>query len=105
MIKRMTIEIDEQLLDRAKRALGTRTIRATVEEALRRAVDSAESEVEAWAALQRQEPSDTAHIRNRVTLPLVMVAHAARPEEEITPERAAEILLDDEAESHRDPVR
>jgi len=37
MIKRTTIEIDEQLLARAKCALGRSTIRATIEEALRRA--------------------------------------------------------------------
>jgi Arc/MetJ family transcription regulator len=42
--KRTTIEIDEKLLARAKRALGSQTTKATVEEALRRAVESAESE-------------------------------------------------------------
>jgi Arc/MetJ family transcription regulator len=46
MVKRTTIEIDEQLLERAKRALGSPTTRATVEEALRRAVESAEREFE-----------------------------------------------------------
>jgi Arc/MetJ family transcription regulator len=44
MIKRTTIEIDEQLLERAKRALGSATTRATVEEALRRAAEQAEDE-------------------------------------------------------------
>lgn len=44
MIKRTTIEIDEQLLERAKRALGSPTTRATVEEALRRAAEQAEDE-------------------------------------------------------------
>lgn len=44
MIKRTTIEIDEQLLERAKRALGSPTMRATVEEALRRAAEQAEDE-------------------------------------------------------------
>ena len=43
MPKRTTIEIDERLLERAKRALGLRTTRATVEEALRRAADDAEA--------------------------------------------------------------
>jgi Arc/MetJ family transcription regulator len=43
MPKRTTIEIDEDLLARAKRALGHSTTRATVEDALRRAADSAES--------------------------------------------------------------
>jgi Arc/MetJ family transcription regulator len=52
MIKRTTIEIDEQLLDRAKRALGCPTTRATVEEALRRAAEQAEQEFEERAARQ-----------------------------------------------------
>jgi Arc/MetJ family transcription regulator len=43
-MKRTTIEIDEGLLVRAKRALRLDTTRATVEEALRRAADQAESE-------------------------------------------------------------
>lgn len=42
MVKRTTIEIDEELLARAKRALGAKTARATVEEALRRVDQGAE---------------------------------------------------------------
>lgn len=37
MIKRTTIDIDQDLLARAKSALGLATARATVDEALRRA--------------------------------------------------------------------
>lgn len=44
MPKRTTIEIDEQLLARAKRALGVGTTRATVEEALRLAAEAAEEQ-------------------------------------------------------------
>jgi Arc/MetJ family transcription regulator len=44
MLKRTTIEIDEELLTRAKRALGGTTTRWTVEEALRRAAENAETE-------------------------------------------------------------
>ena len=44
MAKRTTVELDERLLSRAKRALGSRTTRATIEEALRRAADDAEEE-------------------------------------------------------------
>lgn len=44
MPKRTTIEIDEELLARAKRALGHATTRATVEDALRRAAEGAEDE-------------------------------------------------------------
>jgi len=43
MPKRTTIEIDEDLLARAKRALGHATTRATVEDALRRAANGAEA--------------------------------------------------------------
>jgi Arc/MetJ family transcription regulator len=52
MAKRTTIELDEELLARAKRALGGRTTRATVEEALRRAAEQAEGEQERRAADQ-----------------------------------------------------
>ena len=52
MVKRTTIEIDEQLLARARRALGSGTTRATVEEALRRAATQAESAREERVARQ-----------------------------------------------------
>lgn len=52
MPKRTTIEIDEALLVRAKRALGCATTRATVEEALRRAADQAEGAQAERAARQ-----------------------------------------------------
>jgi len=54
MVRRTTIEIDEELLARAKRALGARTTRATVEEALRRAADAAEGDNAHRAARQRE---------------------------------------------------
>ena len=54
MLKRTTIEIDEDLLARAKRALGCPTTRATVEEALRRAADQAEGERSERAARQQR---------------------------------------------------
>ncbi|HEY8684802.1 MAG TPA: type II toxin-antitoxin system VapB family antitoxin [Chloroflexota bacterium] len=44
MKHRTTIEIDDDLLARARRALGHQTPRATVEEALRRLVEAAEDE-------------------------------------------------------------
>lgn len=52
MIKRTTIEIDQELLQRAKRALGEPTTRATVEAALRRATQGVESEQARRAARQ-----------------------------------------------------
>ena len=44
MIRRTTIELDDDLLRRAMRALGTRTKRATVEEALRRVGEASEAD-------------------------------------------------------------
>lgn len=52
-----------------------------------------------------QEPRLQAEVRSRVRLPLVECAHEARPGEEVTPERAADVLLDEEAGWHRDAVR
>ncbi|HEY7034379.1 MAG TPA: type II toxin-antitoxin system VapB family antitoxin [Thermomicrobiales bacterium] len=54
MTKRTTIELDEQLLERAKRALGSPTTRATVEEALRRAAEQSEDERKERAERQRR---------------------------------------------------
>jgi len=50
-------------------------------------------------------PSGPASARRRVRLPLVECAHEARPGEEVTPERVAEALLQEEAAWHRDPLR
>jgi hypothetical protein len=41
----------------------------------------------------------------RVSLPLVACAHAARLEEEMTPDRVARALIHEEAGVHRGPVR
>lgn len=54
MARRTTIEIDQELLARAKLVLGQKSTRATVEEALRRAAHSAESDQAGWAARQQQ---------------------------------------------------
>jgi Arc/MetJ family transcription regulator len=53
-MKRTTVEIDQELLERARRALGQPTMRATIEEALRRVTESAEAEHAARAQRQRQ---------------------------------------------------
>ncbi len=54
MIKQTTIEIDQELLHRAQRALGERTRRSTVEEALRCPAESAESDQVRRAAKQKR---------------------------------------------------
>ncbi len=46
MIRRTTIELDYELLERAKRVLKCDTARATIHEALRRALDGEVDEVE-----------------------------------------------------------
>lgn len=51
-LRRTTIEIDENLLERARQALGTNTPRGTVEDALRRAAIAAE--VKHAARVERQ---------------------------------------------------
>lgn len=50
-------------------------------------------------------PVEPPSIRHRVELPLVDCRHPARPEEEMTPERATEILLAEESEAHRGSLR
>ena len=63
MVRRTTIEIDEELLARAQAALGCSTMRATVEEALRRAADLASDERERLAEAQgRYFDSFGAHV-------------------------------------------
>jgi Arc/MetJ family transcription regulator len=53
-MKRTTVEIDAELLARARRALGQPTMRATIEEALRRAAESVEADHAGRAERQRQ---------------------------------------------------
>jgi Arc/MetJ family transcription regulator len=54
MVRRTTIELDDELLERARQALGQSTTRATVEEALRRATESAEAEHRSRVEKQRR---------------------------------------------------
>jgi Arc/MetJ family transcription regulator len=52
-VRRTTIEIDQDLLARAKSALGLDTTRATVEEALRQSAERAENAFAERAERQR----------------------------------------------------
>jgi Arc/MetJ family transcription regulator len=54
MTKNYQITIDREHLEEAKRALGTKTIRATIEEALRRATELAKEEQRVRAERQRE---------------------------------------------------
>jgi hypothetical protein len=50
-----------------------------------------------------QESEVPPSTRQRVRLPLVQCVHEARPGEEMTPERVAEVLIEEEAEGARVP--
>jgi hypothetical protein len=52
-----------------------------------------------------QESGGAGSVRKRVKLPLVECAHEARPGEGLTPERVADVLLEEEAGWHRDSLR
>jgi Arc/MetJ family transcription regulator len=54
MIKRTTIELDQELLEEVKNALGLPTTRATVEESLRRTKASIKDEQRELAERQRE---------------------------------------------------
>jgi len=58
MKRRTTIEIDDALLARARKALGRTTTRETVEEALRRAADAAENDQKDRATQQLEYLDD-----------------------------------------------
>ena len=53
MLRRTTIEIDQELLERAKLALGEKTTRATVEEALRQVSGAADAAHQTRTSRQR----------------------------------------------------
>ena len=52
-----------------------------------------------------QKRGVAATARKRIKLPLIECVHEARPGEEMTPERVAEVLLEEEAGMHRDALR
>ena len=51
------------------------------------------------------EPLERPAVRHRVGLPLVHCAHAARSDDEMTPERVARVLLEEESEAQRGSLR
>jgi hypothetical protein len=52
-----------------------------------------------------QKTVEPTTVRNRVKLPLVQCVHEARPGEEMTPERVARVLLEEESETRRGTLR
>ncbi len=51
------------------------------------------------------ETAERPAVRRKVHLPLVQCSHEARPEEEMTPDRVAEILLAEESGTPRGSLR
>jgi hypothetical protein len=88
-----TLELPDDLMRAVKiRAVEEkRKLKDTVAELLRRGLAGG--------------PAAPAKAGNRVKLPLVECAHEAPPGEEMTPDRVAEVLLQEEAERHREALR
>jgi hypothetical protein len=88
-----TVDLPDDLMREVKiRAVReNRKLREAIADLLRR-------------GLSQQKP-DRNTVRHRVTLPIVECAHEARPGEEMTPERVAGILLEEESGARRGSVR
>ena len=52
-----------------------------------------------WRGLADGSATEPEAAGRRVQLPLVQTAHPAKPEEEVTPERVAAILLDEDSKN------
>ena len=64
---------------------------------------------EAMADLLRrglsQRKAGRTAVRDRVTLPIIECSHEARPGKEMTPDRVARVLLEEESEGRRGSLR
>jgi hypothetical protein len=87
-----TLDLPEELMREVKilAVQENRKLKDTIADLLRRGL------------AQDRRP---ARVRRRVKLPLIECAHEARPGEEMTPERVAGVLLEEEAQTYRDPLR
>ena len=83
---RTTLELPDDLMRAVRiRAVDEgRRLKEVVAELLRRGLDG--------------EPGTVARAPRRVELPLVICAHPAGPDDELTPERVAELLVAEERE-------
>ncbi len=90
---KITLDLPDELMKSIKRSAveENRTLTDLIANMLRRGL--------------AEEETEPGVVRNRVTLPLVHGAHAARPNEELTPERISDILLMQEAEAHNELMR
>ena len=84
-----TIELPDELMREIKvrAAREDKRLKDLIAELLRRGLANAESDV-------------TSKRSHRVELPLIKGGHPAEPGQELTPERVAEILLDQEIEAY-----
>lgn len=90
---RTTLNLPDDLMRAVKmRAVEeNRTLQDTIAELLRRGLG--------------QRSQATSAVRKRVRLPLVHCVHEARPDDEMTPERIADVLLEDDVEAHGGSLR
>lgn len=88
-----TLELPDELMRdiKVRAARENRKLKDTIAELLRRGLS--------------RKATAAPPVRRRVALPLVRCAHAARAGEEMTPERVARILLEEEAVAARGPLR
>lgn len=86
-LMKTTLDLPDELMRaiKVRAAQQDRKIKDVVSELLRRGLSQAESET-------------TTSSPRRVTLPLVQCQHPARPDREMTPERVADALLDQETD-------
>src|SRR5262245_4142896 len=82
---KITVDLPDDLVRQVKirAAAENRTLNETVAELLRRGL--------------AQQLGESPPSHHRAQLPLVQCTHPARPDEEMTPERVAEILIGEEA--------
>jgi len=91
-VMRTTLDLPDDLMREVKiRAVKeNRKLKEAIADLLRRGLSQ-----------RRSEP----RVRRRVTLPIVECSHEAGPGEEMTPERVASILLEEESEARRGSLR
>lgn len=84
-----TLELPDELMRAVKirAANENKRLKEVVADAIRRGLE--------------EQPRRLSKIRHRIKLPLLQGGHPAAPGEELTPERVAQILLDQEVEWHR----
>lgn len=88
MQTKTTLELPDELMRtiKVRAAREDRKLKDVIAELLRR-------------GLAQEEEAQSATVARRVRLPLVHCSHPASPDREMTPERVAEVLHEEEADS------